>query len=68
MSIDPTTRAAERAGFTRAVYLEGDYGGFAALIEPDADLDDRFRAFDTDNQEWVDVSGWLLSDVEELDA
>ena len=63
-----TELAALRAGYTRPVYLEGDYGGFAALIRPDADLDDRFTAFDTDNQEWLTVNGWQLGAVEELEG
>ncbi len=63
-----TEAAAMRAGYTRPVFLELGMSSFAALIEPDADLDDTFRAFDTDNSEWLDVNGWLLDNVEELEV
>lgn len=59
--------AAVMQGYTRHMMVEGDHGGFAALIKPDTDLDSSFRAFDTDNQEWVTVNGWLctITDCEE---
>lgn len=59
--------AAVLAGFTRSVLLEGEGASFAALIKPDTDLDGTFEAFDTDNQEWLMISGWLLDNVENLD-
>lgn len=51
---------AVRLGFTRHVYCDGGLVSFAALVKPDADLDGTFRAFDTDNQEWLNVNGWLF--------
>ena len=62
-----TELASHRAGYTRPVYLELGCSSFAALIEPEADLDDTFTAFDTDNQEWLTVNGWTLDSVEELE-
>lgn len=63
-----TESAALRAGYTHPVYLELGCSSFVALIEPDADLDDTFKAFDTDNSEWLNVNGWLLDNVEELEV
>lgn len=62
-----TEAAAIRSGYTRPVYLVLGFYSFAALIEPDTDLDDRFKAFDTDNGEWLTVNGWLLESVDELE-
>jgi hypothetical protein len=67
MTITPTETAAIRAGYTRPVYLELGFSGFAALIQPDEDVDGTFTAFDTDNGEWLSVNGWLLETVEELE-
>lgn len=53
--------AAMSRGYTRSVYVEADFGGFAALVRPDVDLDDTFKAFDTDNQEWLMVNGWICT-------
>lgn len=53
--------AAIMQGYTRHVLLDSDGSCFAALIRPDVDLDGTFRAFDTDNQEWLNVNGWLFS-------
>lgn len=57
--------AAVMQGFTRHVMLTLGDNYFAALVKPDTDLDSRFLCFDTDNQEWLRVNGWLLSDVED---
>ena len=31
------------------------------LVKPGTDFDDAFRAWDTDNQEFIRVNGWLYS-------
>lgn len=62
-----TEAGAMRAGYTRPVYLDFGISSFAALIEPDVDLDGTFTAFDTDNGEWLSVNGWTLDSVEELE-
>lgn len=60
--------AAVMAGFTRHVLLElGGTASFAALVEPDADMDGCFRCFDTDNQEWLKVNGWHLTSLEDAE-
>lgn len=60
-----TDNEAVMLGYTRHVILEGEGAAFAALIKPDTDLDGTFRAFDTDNQEWLIISGCLLDSCEE---
>jgi hypothetical protein len=52
--------AAMMAGYTRHVIVTSGDGcsDFAALIKPDTDFDERFKAFDTDNQEMIAVNGW----------
>lgn len=61
----------ERTGDNGAVMLGFsvhkliDIGGseFAALCHPDTDFDGRFKCFDTDNQEWLIVNGWLADSI-----
>lgn len=53
-------RAAQAKGFTRQVQAEGGEYSLSLLIKPDADIDDRFRAFDIDECEWLNVNGWLF--------
>lgn len=50
-------------GFT--VHKTIDIGGseFAALCHPETDFDGRFKCFDTDNQEWLLVNGWLADSI-----
>jgi hypothetical protein len=45
-------------GYTRRVEIEGGCQGGEFLIQPDADLDDRFKAWGVDWQEWTWVNGW----------
>lgn len=61
-----TDNEAVTSGYTRAVQIEIGDNSLVALIRPDTDLDSTFKAFDTDNQEWLNVNGWLISDVEDL--
>lgn len=44
--------------YTRLVFIEGGAGSFLALINPNDDLDGRFKAFDIDENEWLWVNGW----------
>lgn len=61
----PSDNAAVMAGYTKEIALTSDECDLYLLIKPDTDLDDRFRAWDTDNQEWLMVNGWLFSVMEE---
>lgn len=48
-------------GFTIG-YLASCNGGYSStyiLVKPDTDLDNRFKAWDCDNQEFVYINGWL---------
>lgn len=48
-------------GYTEEVY--GEYNGMELhfLVKPDTDLSQRFRAWDMDAQEYVNVNGWVAS-------
>lgn len=54
----PCDNAAIMAGYTQEVYIDTPHGSFMALVKPDTDLTDRFKAWCTDVQEWVYVNGW----------
>jgi hypothetical protein len=57
-----TDNVAVLAGFTREVEATNDYGlTLFLLIEPDADFDERFKAWDMDEQEFIHVNGWLFT-------
>lgn len=55
-------------GYTRHVMADAEAGmtTLFLLIKPDTDLDSSFKAWDTDQQEWVKVNGWLFT-FEQLD-
>ena len=57
--------AAIDAGYTRRVLIDGGEMGGEFLIQPGADLDDRYRAWGVDWQEWTWVNGWNVL-VEEV--
>jgi hypothetical protein len=54
-------------GFTRAVIADSGRETLTLLIKPDADLDGCFDAWDTDEQEFIVVNGWLFT-VEDDDS
>lgn len=54
-------QAAQAKGFTREVWAEGGDYTLNLLIKPDADIDGTFRAFDTEECEWLSVNGWLFA-------
>lgn len=58
---------ASRLGFTVHKLIEIGGSSFAALCHPDTDFDGRFKCFDTDNQEWLLVNGWLADSIEDVD-
>lgn len=53
-----TEAEAREAGYTRAVVAESTYHTLELLIEPEADLDDTFLAFDRCANEMLHVHGW----------
>ena len=48
-------------GCTREVVATSDNGELYLLVKPGTDFDSTFRAWDTDNQEFIRVNGWLYS-------
>ena len=47
-------------GYTREVIAMSDGTDLYLLVKPDTDFDSAFRAWDTDNQEFIRVNGWLF--------
>jgi hypothetical protein len=56
-----TDAIATRDGYTKEVMLTSDEYDLFLLIKPDTDLDGRFKAWDTDEQEFIIVNGWLFT-------
>ena len=50
--------AAVLAGYTKEVFLSSMEVDLFLLVKPETDLDSSFKAWDTDNQEWLRVNGW----------
>ncbi len=48
-------------GFTKEVVLENELLTLFLLVRPETDLGECFKAWDTDNQEFIRVNGWLFS-------
>lgn len=47
------------AGFTREVEASCTEYDVHMFVRPNVDFDDRFRAYDADNCEWIMVNGWM---------
>lgn len=57
-----TDNVAVLDGYIQEVTLSNDQGlELFLLVKPDADLNDRFKAWDMDQQEFIMVNGWLFS-------
>lgn len=56
-----TDNVAVLAGFTEEWTADSDEYTLSLLIKPGQDLDSAFKAWDTDEQEWITVNGWLFS-------
>jgi hypothetical protein len=56
-----TDAIATARGFTRYVLADSDQVSLYLLIKPDTDLDSTFCAYDTDEQTWIKVNGWLFT-------
>jgi len=54
-------------GFTREIYAHCSNGlnDLYLMVQPNADLDGTFRAWDMDGQEFIRVNGWLFT-IEEI--
>lgn len=56
------------AGYTKEVHLSAALCDLYLLVKPETDLDSQFKAWDTDEQEFISVSGWLFTVVEDKDG
>jgi hypothetical protein len=63
-----TDNVAVLQGFTREVTAENDHYTLSLLVKPDTDFDDRFKAWDMDEQEFIRVNGWLFTIEDNVDA
>lgn len=55
-----TDNVAVLQGYTEEVHLVADGGReLFLLVKPSTDLDDAFKAWCTDGQEFIRVNGWL---------
>jgi hypothetical protein len=64
--LGPKDQQAIAEGYTRRVYIEGGSQEGSFLIQPEADLDGRFKAWGIDWEEWTWVHGsnCLIEDEE----
>jgi hypothetical protein len=59
-----TDNTAILAGYTREITCVASAHDLHLFVKPDVDLDGRFKAYSSDDCEWIFVSGWLVTDVE----
>jgi hypothetical protein len=50
-------------GYTQEVHLSAALCDLYLLVKPGTDLNSQFKAWDTDEQEFISVSGWLFTEV-----
>lgn len=60
-----TDNAAVLQGFTQEVVAESDEYTLFLLVKPGTEYDSTFKAWDTDEQEFIRVNGWLFTVEEE---
>lgn len=51
------------AGFTDEMHIEIGGSNLALLVKPDTDIGDTFRAWCMDEQEYLNIQGWLIDEV-----
>jgi hypothetical protein len=54
------------AGFTKEILASAADMDLHLFVQPSADFDDAFKAYDADECEWIVVNGWLF-DIEVID-
>jgi len=58
----PSDGSAVRDGYTQEVHaFAGEGLELYLLVQPGTDLDDTFRAWDMDAQEYITVTGWMFN-------
>lgn len=55
-----TEQEALSAGYTRSIVASSECFDLELLVQPDANLDGTFKAFDRDSLEMLNVNGWLF--------
>jgi hypothetical protein len=55
-----TQAVAIKAGYTAPVIADCAMHTLELLIEPNADLDSTFVAYDRDQNTWLQINGWLF--------
>lgn len=55
-----TDNIATLSGYTKEIHGYSDQCELFLLVKPDTDLDDSFKAWDMDEQEFIRVHGWLF--------
>lgn len=53
--------AQQLAGYSRRIVVECSFHTLELLVKPDADLGDRFKAWDVETKEFLFVNGWLFT-------
>lgn len=54
-----TDNVAVLDGFSEEYMAYSEAGDLFILVEPGTDLDSRFKAWDSDEQEYIWINGWL---------
>jgi len=60
-------RAAMLSGFTKLITASSAAYDLTLLVRESADLDGSFKAFCTDENEYITVNGWLFS-IDDVEA
>jgi hypothetical protein len=56
-----TDNIAVLQGYTEEVVADNASYTFFLMIKPDTDLDSTFTAWNTDDQEYIRINGWMFS-------
>ena len=60
MALETLKQAIDK-GYTRSCIADADEYTLYLMIKPDADLDGRFTAYDTECDEYIRVNGWMFT-------
>ena len=53
-------------GYTQEMVADSDACTLFLLVKPNTDFDGAFKAWDTDNQEFIRVNGWLFEMIDPI--
>lgn len=54
-----TDNVAVLQGYTKEYFASCDECDMPILVRPNTNFDDRFKAWDMDEQEFIHINGWL---------